>query len=47
MAFVTVLTHWRARCRPTPQERANRYVSRMPIGVLAATRSPDGANDRR
>ncbi|MFY2862115.1 hypothetical protein [Mycobacterium sp. THU-M104] len=47
MAFVEVLNHWCARHRPTAQERANRYVSRMPISVLAAAQSPDGANTRR
>ncbi|MGF2951025.1 hypothetical protein ACOJVP_01520 [Mycobacterium sp. THU-M116] len=47
MAFVEVLNHWYARHRPTPQQRANRYLSRMPISVLAAAQSPDGANNRR
>ncbi|MEY8018632.1 hypothetical protein [Mycobacterium servetii] len=49
MAFVAVLTNWCARHRPTPQEWADRYVSRMPIGVLAApgTRSPGGVHHRR
>jgi hypothetical protein len=30
--LMSKLRGWRL---PTPQERANRYVSRMPIGVLA------------
>ncbi len=49
MAFVAVLTHWCARHRPNPQERANRYVSRMPIAVLAApaAQSSDGVHRRR
>jgi hypothetical protein len=49
MAFVVVLNNWRARCHPTPQERVSRYVSLMPISVLAAApgaQSSGGVNDR-
>jgi len=35
-SFVTQLTDWCARHRPTPQDRVDRYVSMMPIAVLAA-----------
>jgi hypothetical protein len=44
-SFVTRLTDWCARHRPTPQERVDRYLSMMPIAVLPAKPggpSPDG-----
>jgi hypothetical protein len=45
-----LMNRLRARCTLTPQERANLYVSRMPIAVVTASlggHPPDSAGNHK